>query len=117
MVLALFLAGCSLFNMPEEDTRLRLRNETGYELTQVTVASPGLEERFDRIPAGGTTEYRRVARLYRYAYVEATVNGRVSRIMPIDYVGETPLGSGSYTFVLGLTDMGELGFRGVVRDR
>jgi hypothetical protein len=43
-----------------------------------------------------------VERAYGYAYVEAIVDGRTLRLVPIDHVGEDYLKAGSYTYELGV---------------
>ena len=35
---------------------------------------------------------------YRYAFVELEIDGKTYTLQPIDYVGETPLENGNYTY-------------------
>jgi hypothetical protein len=41
-----------------------------------------------------------VKKAYRYALIEAVVAGKPARLIPIDYVGESELKAGRYTYVL-----------------
>lgn len=87
---------------PTDDgtSRIRLINRSQVALKNVVVKFPSGEESFGTIPHDGTTDRREVERAYRYSYIEATVEGQPAVIQPIDYVGETLLGSGKYAYAL-----------------
>jgi hypothetical protein len=82
----------------DEPTRIRLRNASSFELTAVTFA-PGSERvEFARIAPSATTEYRTVKRAYSYGYFDALVAGVRRTILPIDFVGESYIGEGKFTY-------------------
>jgi hypothetical protein len=83
-----------------DDTRIRLRNASQFELTNVTFApgTPRLE--FARIAPGAATEYRPVEGAYRYGYLDVLVGGERRQLRPIDYVGESEIGEGDFTYVI-----------------
>jgi hypothetical protein len=79
-------------------TRIRLRNASSFELTAVTF-SPGSERvEFARIGPNATTEYTTVEHAYSYGYFDALVAGVRRTIQPIDYVGESYIGDGNFTY-------------------
>ena len=79
-------------------TRIRLRNASSFELTSVTFA-PGSERvEFDRIAPSATTEYRSVKHAYSYGYFDALVAGVRRTIQPIDFVRESYIGEGKFTY-------------------
>ena len=79
-------------------TRIRLRNASSFELTSVTFA-PGSERvEFDRIGPNATTEYTTVDHAYSYGYFDALVAGVRRTILPIDFVGESYIGEGKFTY-------------------
>ena len=81
-------------------TRIRLRNASSFELTGVTF-SPGSEQiKFDRIAPNATTEYTSVDHAYSYGYFDALVGGERRTLQPIDYVGESYIGEGNFTYVI-----------------
>ena len=81
-------------------TRIRLRNASSFELTSVTFA-PGSERvEFDRIGPNATTEYRSVEHAYSYGYFDALIAGVRRTIQPIDFVGESYIGEGKFTYVI-----------------
>ena len=68
----------------DEGTRVRLRNASEFELTNVTFApgSPRLE--FARIAPAAVTEYQSVEDAYRYGYLDLLVGGERRRLQPVD---------------------------------
>jgi hypothetical protein len=48
---------------------------------------------------GAFSEYRTVSKAYDYASAEVVVGADTAFIQVIDYVGETPLDGGRYTYV------------------
>jgi hypothetical protein len=80
--------------------RIRLHNLDTLPLENVFVRWPSDSARFPAIPAKGYSEYRAVDTAYRYAYVQAQ-QGRITWVcQPTDYVRETPLAPGRYTYEL-----------------
>jgi hypothetical protein len=77
-------------------SQVRVRNETSVPLQQVQVNGIA----YGDIPAGGMSGYRVMKGAYRYAALQATMNGKPVELQPDDYVGETPLGEGHFTYVI-----------------
>lgn len=96
--IAAVATGCSNPFSSGDGTEIRLRNSSSFELTNVTFSPGQAELKFDRIRPGEATSYVPVAYAYRYGYLEALVNGSRRVIQPIDYVGESPIGQGRFTF-------------------
>ncbi len=94
------MAACGNPFSSDSGTEIRLRNASTFELTDVTFApgSPRLE--FARIAPGATTEYRTVDGAYRYGYLDVLVDGTRRVLQPIDYVGESVIGEGRFTYVI-----------------
>ena len=90
---------------------IRIANESGVHFDRVDVHFPGVTVEYGGIPAGVTTDYRTVDVAYRFATTEVEVNGHVYRIQVIDYVGETPLRDGRYTYALRLQPPASLDLR------
>ena len=79
-------------------TRIRLRNASSFELTAVTFA-PGSERvEFARIGPNATTEYASVKNAYSYGYFDALVAGTRQTLLPVDFVGESYIGEGKFTY-------------------
>jgi hypothetical protein len=84
----------------DEGTHVRLRNSSTFDLTSVTFRPGQAELKFAHIEPGATTSYIPVANAYRYGYLELIVDGAPRVIQPIDYVGESFIGEGRFTYVI-----------------
>lgn len=94
------VAGCSNPFTGDDDTRIRLLNASAFEFTNVTFSSGMSQLEFARIGPGEVAEYRAVEEAYRYGYFDALVDGQRRTIQPIDYVGESTIGDGDFTYMI-----------------
>lgn len=106
----LTLAACDSSLLPGGggDVEIRIQNASSFPFQRVDVVFPEDQVSYGSIPANSTSDYRGVSRAYRYAYIEVEIAGEELRIQPIDYVGESLLDSGRYTYVLNVTVEGHL---------
>ena len=84
----------------DSKTEIRLRNASTFDLTNVTFAPGAPRLEFARIAPDGTTEYRTVDDAYPYGYLDVLVGGERRVLQPIDYVGESEIGAGRFTYVI-----------------
>jgi hypothetical protein len=102
---ALFaLAGCTT---PAPDpvaaptAQLRIRNTGPADARDLRVAFPHAEVAFGDVPARSTSGYRPVpGGVYRYGAYRLNVEGKELAVPVIDWVGESPLAVGDYTYEL-----------------
>lgn len=83
---------------------VRIRNDSSTDFDDVRVTfGDGTLVSYGAIRAGETSEAGNGGpKVYAYARVELSASGRTYRLTPADYVGETPLEPGAYTYVLAL---------------
>ena len=92
LALGLLLGGCESSSEPDGALRVRVRNVGTVPLTALAVVFPeGERLEAAALAPGASTAYTAVQLAYRYAYVEAVVDGRRVVLQPIDYVGEQPM--------------------------
>ena len=94
---ALALGGC-VSGPPADETLVRIHNAGARTLDSVRVDFGERSVSYGRLAPGQTSQYRPAGTAYRYAYMEAMVDGQRMIFQPIDYVGETPLGPGRHTY-------------------
>jgi hypothetical protein len=70
----------------------------------VFVATTGPEKAYGPLASGKSSDYMVFEGLYRYAYIRVEVDDMEYILQPIDYVGETPLSSGDYTYRLDISN-------------
>lgn len=94
---ALALSGC-VTGPPADETLVRIHNASARTLNSVRVDFGERSVSYGQLIPGQTSEYRPAGTAYRYAFMEAMVDGQRMTFQPIDYVGETPLGPGRHTY-------------------
>lgn len=97
-----------LFNSCNNDddnnsgVNIRLENASEFAFSNIIVNTSTGNVGFENIGSGEKTEYQQFDLAYRYAFVQLDINGEIYMIQPIDYVGETPLKNGDYTYTIGI---------------
>jgi hypothetical protein len=81
-------------------TRIRIRNNSDIDFERVIVEFPSQRESYGPIAKATESDYRNVKTAYSYAFMEVVAGGKQLVIQPIDYVGESVLGPGKFTYVL-----------------
>jgi hypothetical protein len=81
-------------------TLIRIHNASTYDYDELQVG----QEVYGALPAGAYTEYRDFGTAYRYNYVLLRIGADEFVIQPIDYVGEEPLGEGTFTYEIDVVD-------------
>lgn len=117
LAVTLLILGCSGDDTPSDKVKIRLRNISNYNFANVVVGTPGGTVNYGDIPSKNTTGYESFNTAYRYAFIELQVDGKTYTIQPIDYVGETPLENGSYTYEINANDSEERYGRLILRLR
>ena len=84
--------------------QIRIDNVSDYDYEDVIVLPFTDSFNYGDIEAGDKTEYHPFSIAYRYAYVRLIIAGDTSVVQPIDFVGETPLPPGFYTYRIDAND-------------
>ncbi|MDT0649564.1 hypothetical protein [Autumnicola edwardsiae] len=88
----------------QSEIEIRLSNTSQVDFRNVIVNTSNEYVEFGDIDTGQTTEYKIFETAYRYAFIELEIDGETYTIQPIDYVGETPLENGKYTYQIDAND-------------
>ena len=84
------------------EVQLRIENNSSFDFDDVQL-NPGSDKKeIGPIKAGKKSVYHNFETAYRYGYISLNIQGNTLTLQPIDYVGETPLGPGKYTYVVGV---------------
>lgn len=81
-----------------ESVFIRVRNVSESDYSSVVLNTSFANVGFGDLESGGITDYKEFSVAYHYAFVELFIDGNVFTLQPIDYVGETPLKKGHYTY-------------------
>lgn len=104
LVLAFLLIGCDTLNETPDNALLRVENQSQTNFTNVRVQFMAEPKDYGAVKAGTFSAYRTFETAYRYGLVEAQTADTTYRLQPIDFVGESPLQAGRYTYRLTLED-------------
>lgn len=102
----LLITGCSILSGDDEATEvnIRLSNVSPYSYQDIRVSSTDDQVSYGDLESGEFTDYKIFEKAYRYGFVELQINGSTYTLQPIDYVGETPLENGYYTYQINAND-------------
>lgn len=78
--------------------KIRLSNVSQYDFQNIVINTTTGDVNFENPKSGQKSEYKLFDKAYRYSFVELEIAGKTYTLQPIDYVGETPLKNGNYTY-------------------
>lgn len=103
----LFLsAGCNERDDNAKTINIRVKNTNSFIYDTVQVG--GEETVHLDVETGKYSGYLEYETAYRYAYIKIEANGGSYILQPIDFVGETPLAIGFYTYELHVDGEGNI---------
>ncbi|MDN6311026.1 MAG: hypothetical protein L0J60_10150 [Psychroflexus sp.] len=85
--------------------KIRLSNVSEFDFENITLKTHQNNVSFDDLNSGQKTNYKEFELAYRYAFVELDINGETYTYRPMDYVGETQLENGHYTYEINVDDL------------
>ena len=106
VLVAVIFVGCSDRDDNLDMVHIRIKNESSinYDLVQVG----GGEMLHENIGPNEYSGYLAYEMAYEYAYISITAGDGNYVLQPIDFVGETPLENGFYTYGLSITEAGDV---------
>ena len=79
---------------------IRIKNESDYKFDHVVVDFCGQIEKYDTISSKSETEYREIKKAYAYASIKVQIEDDIFELHATDYVGESRLPRGRYSYIL-----------------
>lgn len=106
LVASALLVACTDQDDDLDTVNIRIKNNSAIVFDAVIVGTA--TEPHMNITPGEFSMYFIYEEAYRYAYIEITSGEETFVLQPIDFVGETPLPIGFYTYELDVTESGEV---------
>lgn len=108
---SLFLTGLLCMSCTDRDdevnlVNIRIKNISGITYDEVQVGEQEILHM--NIAPGDFSQYLEYEAAYQYAYISIKSGEETYVLQPIDYVGETTLPVGFYTYALDITEEGEV---------
>ena len=101
------LFSCSRDDSNAPELNIRLSNISQFEFQNIVVNTSTGNTNFGNIGSQQKTSYKTFQSAYKYAFVELQIDGETYTLQPTDYVGETPLENGNYTYQIDANDSHE----------
>lgn len=103
--------------LPQPDVSMvRIHNDSRWTMRDVQANFTGAIHDYGDLPPASHSGYQPAPGAFRYARITATVNNQPRQFQPNDYLGETPLGPGRFTYSLDVDASGSLVIKESRRD-
>ncbi len=100
LLFLIFFASCNMIDSNTENgpAYLRIINEGDIDFQSIKVRFTGPEVQYGELAAGHISEYKLFDEVYHYSFIEVETETKTYRLVPVDFVGESPLKPGQYTY-------------------
>jgi len=99
LLIALLFINCNE-NEDTTEVRIRVSNISQFDFSNIIVNTYNENVSFNNLNSGEVSEYKTFELAYSYAFIQLESDGNTYTLQPIDFVGETPLTNGNYTYQL-----------------
>ncbi len=84
---------------------IRIENASIYDYSNIQInPNPTNDHLFGNLNAGEKSAYQQYEHAYSYGHVKLFIDSNSYQLIPIDYIGESVLEDGYYTYKIGATD-------------
>ena len=98
--LVFLLSSCVDGLNPRRNVLIRIENISPFDFSELVVNTSGGEQDYGNLGTGQFSIYKDFEFAYEYAFISLIIDGDTLTLQPIDYVGETKLNNGKYTYQL-----------------
>lgn len=102
----IFILGCTDRDDELNGIQIRVKNVSSIQYDTIQVG--GEEMVHANVAPDSYSAYLEYETAYSYAYVNISAEGETYVLQPIDFVGETPLPFGYYTYEIGIDEGGSV---------
>lgn len=78
--------------------QIRIQNASLYKFENIIVNTYNKDTNFENLNSNQKSAFKIFDIAYSYAFVQLQINGKTYTIQPVDFVGETALENGNYTY-------------------
>ncbi len=114
LAISVFIFNISCNDQNDELNGVQIRVKNSSSITYDTIQVGSEEMIHTNIAPGNYSEYLIYESAYRYAYINISSADESYILQPIDFVGETPLPIGFYTYEIGLDAEGNVTLKFII---
>jgi hypothetical protein len=111
-LLVMIVTSCSDRDDDLTAVHIRIKNNSTLEFDEVLVADE--EHLYVSVSPDSFSDYQAFEEAYRFAYIRITAGEEVFELQPVDFVGETLLPIGLYTYALAIDEAGQVSLEFVI---
>lgn len=112
MSVFVFILGCSDRDDELNGIQIRVKNVSSIHFDTIQVGGDGMVH--TNVAPDSYSDYLEYETAYRYAYIGISASEETYVLQPIDFVGETPLPFGFYTYEIGIDQEGNVSLNFVI---
>ena len=102
----MLVLGCTDRDDELHGVQIRVKNVSSIQYDTIQVGGDGMVH--TNVAPDSFSAYLEYETAYEYAYVNISAEGETYVLQPIDFVGETPLPFGYYTYEIGIDEGGNV---------
>lgn len=111
-ILILILISTIFYNCSSSEDanelQIRISNVSEFNYENINVNASGEMVSFGNLNSNSNSEFKTFDLAYRYAFIQFEIDGETFTLQPIDYVGETPLENGKYSYEININQDNEV---------
>lgn len=96
------ISGCDLFGSNDDGVSIRVENASEHDMRNINVSFPEGVVSYGDLISHAISDYQKVSKAYRYAYIETDIDSGKAVLQPIDFFGEEYIDPGRYTYSLSI---------------
>ena len=97
-VCLIILTGCSVVGNDDTEVEIRVKNSSTYTIENLRISTGGGDYIYETLAPGEFSTYKEYDFSYSYFFVSLSIDTNQFVQQPVDYVGESKIKSGQYTF-------------------
>ncbi|MBO6522339.1 MAG: hypothetical protein JJ971_00810 [Balneolaceae bacterium] len=95
---ALIFAGCNVVGNDDTEVEIRVQNTSSFTIEGLRIATGGGDFIYESLQPGEVSDYKLYDYSYSYFFVSFSIDTNNFVQQPIDYVGESKIKNGKYTY-------------------
>ncbi len=97
-IYALVFTGCNVVGNNDTEVEIRVKNNSSYTIEGFRISTGGGDFTYETLAPGEVSDYKLYDYSYSYFFVSFSIDTNDFVKQPIDYVGESKIKNGKYTY-------------------
>lgn len=103
----LVITGCNVVGNEDTEVEIRVQNTSSFTIESLRIATGGGDFTYETLTPGQISDYNLFDYSYSYFFVSFSIDTNSFIQQPIDYVGESKIKTGKYTYNIAIETLGD----------